>query len=137
MEIHDKRKFDGDGNLVAVAEEKPAISEQQFSAMLADIPRVYEEPSPMTNHILVKQSAKETTYAGTRFVIPDSAQQSPNEGIVVAIGPDINPEYVKPGDLVTFGRFNAEPVSIGGEEFVLVCFHDIKLRQKVVYAINA
>ena len=135
MEIHDKRKFDAEGNMVAIAEEP--VGAEKLGQLLSEIPRVYEDPSPMTNHILVKQNAKETTYAGTRFVIPDMAQQSPNEGIVVAIGPDINPEYVKPGDLVTFGRFNAEPVAIGGEEFMLVCFHDIKLRQKVVYAINA
>jgi|SRR5581483_9796400 co-chaperonin GroES (HSP10) len=135
IEINDKRKFDNEGNAIAVAE--PTFNEEKMSALLSDIPRVYEDATPMTNHILVKQNAKETTYAGTRFVIPDSAQQSPNEGVVVAIGPDVNPEHLKPGDLVTFGRFNAEPIAIAGEDFVLVCFHDVKLRQKVVYAVNA
>lgn len=132
MEINDKRQFNADGERVAVAE--PTV--QDITKLLQDVPRVYEDAAPMTNHVLVKQNATETTYAGTRFVIPDSAQQSPNEGIVVAVGPDINPEYLATGDLVTFGRFNAEPISISGEEFMLVCFHDIKLRSKVSYAVG-
>lgn len=142
MQINDKRKFNIDGDVVAIENIPDSTIQTEINKLIADVPRVYEDPKPMTNHVLVKQNAKETTYAGTRFLIPDSAQQSPNEGVVVAIGPDLELKDVPretwpiiPGDLVTFGRFNAEPVTIGGEEFALVCFHDIKLRQKVTYAV--
>jgi co-chaperonin GroES (HSP10) len=118
-------------------EETPA------AASLAEVDRVYGDPSPIRNYVLVRQSAKETFYAGTRFVIPETAQQSPNKGVVVAVGPELIrvaddlPGPVKPGDVVTFSRFNAEPIDIDGEEFQLVRFTDIKLIESVSYAIGA
>lgn len=141
MEINDKRKFTEEGEL----KEPLPVTEVQMQKLLSEVPMHYDDALPLTNHVLVKQAAAETTYAGTRFVIPDAARQSPNEGIVVAIGPEVNPVgadgktiiRLVPGDLVTFGRFNSEPISIGGEEFQLVRFEDIKLRQRVTYAINA
>ena len=112
---------------------------------LAEVDRVYSEPLPILNYLLVRQNAKETTYHGTRFAIPESAQQHPNKGVVVAIGPELKPFSdngdrlpgpVKPGDVVTFGRFNAEPIDIDGETYQLVRFNDIKLVESVTYAIN-
>ena len=130
MEINDKRKFNADGDTIVAIAETPI----DYRNVLSDIPRVYDDPSPMSNHVLVKQAAAETTYAGTKFVIPDTARQSPNEGVVVAVGPKVDPSELVPGDLVTFGRYNAEPITVSGEDFVLVSFHDIKLRQKVTFA---
>ena len=108
---------------------------------LAEVDRVYSEPLPILNYLLVRQNAKETTYHGTRFAIPESAQQHPNKGVVVAIGPELKGSEekagpVKPGDVVTFGRFNAEPIDIDGETYQLVRFNDIKLVESVTYAIN-
>ncbi len=112
---------------------------------LAEVDRVYSDPEPIKNYVLVRQNAKETTYHGTRFVIPESAQQNPNKGVVVAVGPDLAPKMVedkqvpglvKPGDVVTFGRFNAEAIEVDNEPFMLVCWHDVKLIQRVAYAIN-
>jgi co-chaperonin GroES (HSP10) len=149
MEINDKRKFTEDGEL---REPKESVEVAEFdkniTRLLSEVPMSYDDALPLTNHVLVKQAAAETTYAGTRFVIPDAARQSPNEGVVVAIGPEVNPvdnegKTIKhlvrlaPGDLVTFGRFNAEPIMVNDEEFQLVRFEDIKLRQRVTYAIHA
>ena len=69
------------------------------------------------------------------------AQEHPNKGVVVAVGPELAatemaPGPVKPGDVVTFGRFNAEPIDIDGETYQLVRFTDIKLVESVTYAIN-
>lgn len=133
MEIIDKRKIDGEGNAVSI-EEHPEI-EKIIHRVISELPCVYDDHSPMTNHCLVKQNAAETYYKGTRFAIPESAQQSPNEGVVVAVGPDIDPISLMPGDLVTFGRYNAEPIEVDGDLFQLVSFHDIKLRRKVTYAV--
>jgi len=130
LEVIDKRAFNADGDAI-IAIPEPEID---YSKVLSDIPRIYDDHSPMSNYALVKQAAAETTYAGTKFVIPDTARQSPNEGVVVAVGPKIDPTELVPGDLVTFGRYNAEPIAVDGEDFVLVSFHDIKLRRKVTFA---
>ncbi len=109
---------------------------------LSEVDRVYSNPSPIKNYLLVRQAAKETFYSGTKFVIPETAQKSPNKGVVVAVGPELKgdderPGPVKPGDVVTFSRYNAEPIEIDGEEFQLVRFTDIKLIESVSYAIGA
>lgn len=133
LEINDKRRFDEDG----VAKEIPHTLKEQISRiMLAEVPRVYDDAEPLTNHCLVKQGETETVYKGTRFVIPEVAQQNPNEGVVVAVGPDIPADRLQPGDLVIFGRFNAEPIDVDGDTFQLVNFNDIKLRKRVTYAIG-
>ena len=134
MEIIDKRTSTNG------AEEKIT-----FDGKLIAVDHVYSEPTPIRDYILVRQNAAETTYAGTRFVIPDSARQNPNKGVVVAVGPELAPGKdtggqevpgpVKPGDMVTFGRFNAEPIDMDGEEFQLVRFHDVKLVESVTYAL--
>ena len=108
---------------------------------LAEVDRVYSEPLPIKDYLLVRQNAKETTYHGTRFVIPESAQEHPNKGVVVAVGPELHGSEtvaapVKPGDVVTFGRYNAEPIDIDGETYQLVRFHDVKLVESVTYAIG-
>lgn len=131
MEINDKRKFSADGEKIAVEEAPIEIIKPQFA--ISDIPCVYSDPNPIKNYILVRQQAKETYFAGTRFAIPESAQQNPNKGVVVAVGPEV--AECKCGDVVTFGRYNAEPLDIDGDEFQLVSIHDVKLVEQVTYAI--
>lgn len=132
MEINDKRKFSSDGEKIAVEEAPIDIIKPQFA--LSDIPCVYSDPSPKTTYILIRQQAKETFYAGTRFAIPESAQQNPNKGVVVSIGPQVT--ECKPGDIVTFGLYNAEPIKMDGDVFQLVDVYDVKLIESVTYAIN-
>lgn len=111
------------------------------SKTVETVDRVYSDPTPIKDYLLVRQNAKETTYYGTRFVIPESAQQHPNKGVVVAVGPDLlpteeKPGPVKPGDIVTFGKYNCEPVDVDSEEFQLVRFLDVKLVEAVTFAIG-
>lgn len=133
MEINDKRKFTPEGDVIE--REPETISETVNRILLAEIPCIYDDPRPIKNYLLVRQHAKETTYAGTKYIIPETAQQSPNKGVVVSIGPDV--AECAPGDIVTFGRFNAEPIDIDGDTFQLVNSNDLKLVEKVTYAVNA
>lgn len=103
----------------------------------------YDDPKPLFNYVLIRRMAKETVYAGTRFVIPDVAQQSPNRGIVVATAetyfwegkPQPMVDVVKPGDLVTFGSFNCEDVKVGDEVFCLCSVWDLKLVESGHFAV--
>lgn len=82
---------------------------------------------PLGNRILIKRSKAPTTKGG--ILLPDSAQQKPQEGTVVAIGPGKiddqgNKELVqvKVGDLVLFSSYAGTEVK--GEEELLILSED-------------
>lgn len=115
--------------------DKRGHVEEQVAKLITELPRTYDDPRPLGENCLIKANAKQTIYRGTQFVIPDVAQESPNMGVVVAIGPKVGSDEMKPGDLVTFSRYNAEDIDVDGEAYKLVSIHDIKLRQSVTFAV--
>jgi co-chaperonin GroES (HSP10) len=134
LEITDKRRHTADGE----RKESDAITDDQVSKFLHDAPKVYDDPRPLNDRVLIKQHVAETIFAGTTFVIPDVAQKSPNAGIVIAIGPEVDAEKdCAPNDLVIFNVYSAEEVHLDGERFIHVSKHDIHLRQRVTYAVTA
>lgn len=120
----DSRSLDADGE----------VKEPVFSLAAPELS--YEAPMPMSNYLLIKQNASETTYAGTSFYIPDSARKDADWGVVIACGPDVVPTVVKPGDLVKFRTYNAEDLIFNGEKFVLLSAHDLQLRQAGTYVLQ-
>ena len=142
MEIIDKRSFTSDGDRVATAEEvgaaSTAVTDEEVKQIITQAPKVYDHPRPLNDRVLIKQHQAETTYAGTTFIIPDVAQKNPNAGVVIAIGPEVDAEKdCAPNDLVIFNVYSAEAVELDGEKFVHVSKHDIHLRQRVSYAVQA
>lgn len=109
--------------------------EPNIAALITDLPRNYSDPRPLGENCLIKANAKQTIYRGTKFIIPDVAQESPNMGLVVAVGPKVEEGSMKPGDLVTYSRYNAEDIDVDGEVYKLVSIHDIKMRQEVSFAV--
>ena len=86
---------------------------------------------PLYDRIVVKRiDEKETTRHG--IIIPDSAQEKPQEGEIIAVGPgalDDNgkrvPPEVKPGDFVLFGKWSGTEVKLDGEELLIMKESDI------------
>jgi chaperonin GroES len=86
---------------------------------------------PLGDHVLVTRSSEETQSAGG-IIIPDTAQEKPQEGKVVAVGNGkrledgkIQPVDVKQGDRVLFGKYAGTEVSVDGEEHLLLREDDI------------
>ena len=86
---------------------------------------------PLHDRILVKRLDQEEKTAGG-IIIPDTAQDKPVEGKVLAVGPGlrsedgkITPPDVKPGDRVLFGQYGGTEVTIDGEELVVMKETDI------------
>lgn len=76
---------------------------------------------PLGNRVLIKRSKAQTTKGG--ILLPDTAQEKPKEGQVVAVGPgkvDDNGKFeslnVKVGDLVLFSSYSGTEVKNPGEE---------------------
>lgn len=80
--------------------------------------------------VLKRQSASETTAGG--IVLPDTAQDKPQKGEVVAVGDGHVrndgtrvPLTVKEGDRVIFSSYAGDEIKIGDEEYLLMRESDI------------
>ncbi|MEC7839213.1 MAG: co-chaperone GroES [Chlamydiota bacterium] len=76
---------------------------------------------PLGNRVLIKRSKKETTKGG--ILLPDSAQEKPKEGEVVAVGPGktnddgtVEPMNVSIGDIVLFSSYAGTEVKDQSDE---------------------
>lgn len=76
---------------------------------------------PLGNRVLVQRSKVKTTKGG--ILLPDSAQEKPKEGKVIAAGPGkanddgaVEPMSVKVGDTVLFGSYAGTAVKDMGDE---------------------
>ena len=86
---------------------------------------------PLHNRIIVKRTDEDEKTAGG-IIIPDSAQEKPSEGEVVAVGSGaraedgtVTPCDVKAGDRVLFGKWSGTEVKIDGEELLIMKESDI------------
>src|SRR5690242_609228 len=86
---------------------------------------------PLHDRVLVRRvEAEEKTAAG--IIIPDTAQEKPQQGEVLAIGPGkrdetgkLTPLEVKAGDRILFGKWSGTEVKIDGEDLLIMKEDDI------------
>ena len=86
---------------------------------------------PLDDRIVVEPLEAEEVTAGG-IVLPDSAQEKPQRGKVVAVGPGgrdesgkLIPIDVKVGDRVLFGKWSGTEVKLDGEELLIMKESDI------------
>lgn len=86
---------------------------------------------PLTGYVLVEPSAAETKTASGLY-LPDSAQEKPAQGTVVAVGDVIVLESgkvigapVKIGDKVIYKKWGGDEIKLNGIEYKIVKFDDL------------
>ncbi|QOR74482.1 chaperonin GroES [Cruoricaptor ignavus] len=81
---------------------------------------------PLADRILVEPSAAETKTA-SGIIIPDTAQEKPQEGTVVAVGPGKKdePMTVKEGDRVLYGKYSGTELKIDGKDYMIMKESDL------------
>lgn len=86
---------------------------------------------PLHDRVLVRRVDEDTKTAGG-IIIPDSAQEKPSQGVVVAAGNGtrgddgkVTPLDVKAKDTVLFGKWSGSEVTINGEELLIMKESDI------------
>ncbi len=81
---------------------------------------------PLHDRVIVKPEEKAEKTAGG-IIIPDTAQEKPQRGEVVAIGNGKvdEPLTVKVGDTVLFGKYGGTEIEIEGEKYLLLKESDI------------
>lgn len=87
---------------------------------------------PLADRVVVKRLEEEEAKTPAGIIIPDTAKEKPQKGIVVAVGPgriDENgnrvPMEVKVGDKVLFAKYAGSEVKIEGEEYLIMREDDI------------
>ena len=86
---------------------------------------------PLYDRIVVKRiDEQETTRSG--IIIPDSAQEKPQEAEVIAIGHGkrledgkLVPLDVKAGDRILFGKYSGNEIRLDGEEYLIMREDDV------------
>ncbi len=86
---------------------------------------------PLHDRVLVRRVDEDEKTSGG-IIIPDTAQEKPMEGTVLAIGPGARDEQgklvpmdVEVGDRVLFGKWSGNEVTIDGEELSIMKESDI------------
>src|SRR6476659_9476213 len=86
---------------------------------------------PLHDRVVICRVDAEGKTAGGIF-IPDTAQEKPMEGEVVAVGPGardedgkLHPLDVKTGDRVLFGKWSGTEVKLDGEDLMIMKESDI------------
>ena len=86
---------------------------------------------PLHDRVVVERIDADAKSAGG-ILIPDSAQEKPSQGEIIAVGPGgrdeagkLIPIDLKKGDRVLFGKWSGTEVKIDGEELAIMKESDI------------
>jgi chaperonin GroES len=86
---------------------------------------------PLEDRILVRpEEGQETTISG--IVIPDTAKEKPQEGVVLAVGPGKRNEDgelialdVKEGDRVLYSKYGGTEITVEGDDLLILTARDV------------
>jgi chaperonin GroES len=86
---------------------------------------------PLHDRVLVRRVKEEEKTKGG-IIIPDTAQEKPQEGEIIAVGPGGRDEAgklieldVKVGDRILFGKWSGTEVKVDGDELLIMKESDI------------
>jgi chaperonin GroES len=86
---------------------------------------------PLHDRVVVKRVDEDTKTKGG-IIIPETAQEKPMQGEIIAVGPGARDESgkivaldVKKGDRVLFGKWSGTEVKIDGTEYLIMKESDI------------
>lgn len=86
---------------------------------------------PLSDRLVVEAAAKESISAGG-IILPDSAQEKPQKGKVIAAGPGKRLDSgqlaalgVSVGDTVLYGKYSGTEVSVDGNDYIILRADDV------------
>jgi chaperonin GroES len=86
---------------------------------------------PLGDRVVVRRVQEDQKTPGG-IIIPDTVQEKPQEGEIIAVGPGALDEHgkrvvpeVKAGDFVLFGKWSGTEVKVEGEELLIMKESDI------------
>jgi chaperonin GroES len=86
---------------------------------------------PLHDRIVVEAAAKEEKSAGG-IILPDTAQEKPQRGKVLAVGPgkrldsgQLAPIGINAGDVVLYGKYGGTEVKVDGIDYIILRADDV------------
>ncbi|TMA31661.1 MAG: co-chaperone GroES [Deltaproteobacteria bacterium] len=86
---------------------------------------------PLQDRVIIKRVEEREEKSVGGIIIPDTAKEKPQEGLVVAVGPGrredgkvVAPD-VKKGDRVLFGKYTGSEIKLDGEEHLILREEDL------------
>ena len=86
---------------------------------------------PLHDRVVIRRVEHEGKSTGG-IIIPDTAQEKPMEGEIVAVGPGarnetgkVVPLDVKPGDRILFGKWSGSEIKLDGEDLLIMGESDV------------
>ncbi|CAI8161776.1 MAG: 10 kDa chaperonin [Flavobacteriales bacterium UBA4585] len=81
---------------------------------------------PLADRVIIEPAAAETTTA-SGIIIPDTAQEKPQKGTVVAVGPGKKeePMTVNVGDVVLYGKYSGTEFKYENGDYLIMREADI------------
>jgi len=81
---------------------------------------------PLADRVLIEPAAAEQKTSGG-IIIPDTAKEKPQRGLVVAVGngKKDEPMTVKVGDNVLYGKYAGTEITVEGNEYLIMKESDI------------
>jgi chaperonin GroES len=87
---------------------------------------------PMTDHIVL-QAVEQEEVTSSGLVIPDSAKERPQHGLVIDVGPGkvadsgekITMDDLSKGDRVLYQKYTGQEVTVDSEEYIVIRFQDV------------
>lgn len=81
---------------------------------------------PLADRVLIEPAPAETTTA-SGIIIPDTAQEKPQKGTVVAVGAGTkeNSITVKVGDVVLYGKYSGTELKLEGKSYLIMRENDL------------
>ena len=81
---------------------------------------------PLADRVIIEPAKQEERTAGG-IIIPDTAKEKPQKGIVLAVGngKKDEPMTVKAGDTVIYGKYSGTELSFEGKEYLIMKESDI------------
>lgn len=86
---------------------------------------------PLYNRVLIERKEAPQKSKGGLY-IPSSSSKKPNQGTVLAVGEGhlksdgtLSPLQVKQGDLVVFGEYSGNKITVDGTEYYILSEDDI------------
>jgi len=82
--------------------------------------------TPLADRVIIQQAEAETTTA-SGIIIPDTAQEKPQKGTVIAVGKGTkeNPMTVKAGDNILYGKYAGTELKHNGSDYMIMKESDI------------
>ena len=86
---------------------------------------------PLGDRVVIEAVEQAPTSAGG-VILPDTAKEKPQEGIILAVGPgrktdkgELIPIELKAGDKVIYSKYSGSEIKLDGTEYLIISEKDV------------